>query len=284
MSPPTCTPADSQTALKYGALNTVPVIHLLQITDNDTLTQIVHSAPDHLRHHLPANPSSHELLAEVLRLRESETKTRKAPEDILRSLLALSPSDVLDRADKEPAHLRDEMKQALLADPTLVPHDIPDDNPSRLAAVLSAWKIHALTGAKATSSSSGTPQRKASDETPTPQRNELTFSPALPKPRPRSLNSEASSEAARPAKKTKAPIAPKNFSFGRTSATADALTHYPGKGVSSTSLAVEEMLGPMILSLLIRGGNDVLTYLNRDFHHFHAKLPLGPHPQQRSRR
>ena len=63
-------------------------------------------------------------------------------------------------------------------------------------------------------------------------------------------------------------ITPKNFSYGSSSAQRDNLRHCPGKVFSSTSLAVEGLLGPENLTTLVRQGTDISTFLATSFRHW----------------
>ena len=69
-------------------------------------------------------------------------------------------------------------------------------------------------------------------------------------------------------KKQKCPIRPSNFSYGTSASQSDLLQHYPGKEHSSTNLAVDELLGPAILTSLIKSGTDIMTLSANSFKHW----------------
>ena len=176
------------------------------------------------------------------------------------------------------------MKVALAADKTSKPREISPDEDSRLAAILASWKISTLIG--------NLPVRTIPTPVPDvalarPPTDAITVTTQAPKandkdigcvkPRPRSLTSESSSAESKTIKKSNAtPFEPKNFTIAAAAATAETLKNYPGKVVSSKSLAVEDLLGSRIFSSMIGGGSDMMTYPTRNNQHFRRGTSGAP--------
>ena len=271
----------------FGALASKEIIYFLNIKDEDKLKAILRSAPENLMPKFTTKPTRPQLLAEVIKLRQAEETLFHNPEAVLKALLSMTPVEVMRTADRNPRRLRADMRCSLAADKSLQPREIPDGDNSRLAAILSAWKISSLMQIMPQPTPRALPDDAPPLLTRPPalkqdsvvepvKRLQIQEKPPTRKPRPHSITSEHSSTESRPVKKSKPPVIPKGFTIGEAASTEKSLRHYPGKGVSTTSLAVDKMMGPTILANMIRGGSDTPTYLTRDYKHFRRTVTGSP--------
>lgn len=287
----TPTPPDTSQApvVSFGSLNTKDPIFFLQGLQPHQLQRIITTAPHHLRNPISENPPAQELLAEIFRLRQIENVQQNAPQSTpaqnLRKVLSTSPSDLMDMAINDPPLLTALMSSAVTADPNLTPQTLPN-SPQHLAAIAINWQFEAY---KQTSRatpvhepapplpSSGTlarppPARLRDLLRQTPSQNphpNLSVRNHATEPNANSSEDEQENEDnAQNQNNPKCPIQPSNFSYGTSASQSNLLQHYPGREHFSTSLAVNELLGPAILTTIIKSGTDIMTFLSNSFKHW----------------
>ena len=136
----------------FGSLYVRDAVFYCKATISQLKT-IVASAPQHLRSHLPANPTKDTLLETVLSFRTEEALqarlNKRSPTECLRELVDLTPSQLKALANSGPSQLAELMRAALLADTHLQPRDIPSTAQEKVTTVLS-WQLEAQKAAHAT--------------------------------------------------------------------------------------------------------------------------------------
>lgn len=266
--------------VRYGQLNSKETIFYFQGFSAQTLQAIIETAPRTIRR-LPSDTSNVQaLLAELLRLRQYEAFTQQpSPSESqsqLVTLLATPANDIIQMANENPNNLSALMNASLAADPSLTPRSLPT-NAQTLAAIAIKWQLDALQQASQINTSQQPVNPPASANPP----RGLPLSQLLTDIRPPVMqdqvqrrapvvdtSDEEDDQLRKVGKSKRAVIQPTGFGFGAQAATTDLLKHYPGKGHSSTSLAVSELLGPDILGTLIQNGSDIPTFLANTFKHW----------------
>ena len=136
----------------FGSLYVRDAVFYCKATISQLKT-IVASAPQHLRSHLPANPTKDTLLETVLSFRTDEALqarlNQRSPTECLRELMDLTPSQLKALANSSPSQLAELMRAALLAYIHLQPRDIPSAAHEKVITVLS-WQLEAQKAAHAT--------------------------------------------------------------------------------------------------------------------------------------
>ena len=258
----------------------------LQMSDISQLLAIIQTAPNSARTVLPNSPTQQQLLAEIFRLREVEIMGRATPPNAaaeLEKLLATCPEDLIKLSKDNSTVVKSMMDSALVADNALLPRSLPNSS-QLLAAIPINRQLEALKQSSAPILAvDANPPLPPSDATPN-----INLSTILGQSRTGSAPSTITRTRRRPdlssdeeddatdrlPKRNKPIIQPTTFSFGAKSFQQDTLEHYPGKEHSTTSLAVDELLGPAILSTLIKSGTDIMAFLANSFTHW-RKNPNG---------
>lgn len=278
-------PAQSRSIPKFGNLNSKPHLYYLTSLSAPQLLFITQTAPDHLRRTISPQSSAQVLLDEVFRLRQIESSLpqnrNETHQENARTLSQLSPTQIIGLSQDDPIYLRRLMQSTLLIDTTLSPSTLPDDN-SLCATYAISWKLAAVQRLSAAAQNQQRnaaqvmePQRdihrdqhrlisRASPPNPPAPTGHLQrlLQDAPPPPRPNTEREDSEDEDAMPRqKKSKFSIEPRGWSAGHGPALKTKLQSYPGKGLSSTALAVEEILGPELLLHMTSGGMDIPTYV-----------------------
>ena len=280
------------------------------------LKSFIASAPEHLRPRLPAFAAKDNLLEEIFRLREEESRIstdRHQGRQALSKLLSMNPADITSLASTDAAKLKSLMSSALVSDAALEPRDLGDCEPNQLGMIVLARQLDALK------------QARAIIDQPPPQAPHVTFNledrnpqhprvnpppisatvrdnrqivarqqsriEAIPNPTPSSrqprdvnaLSTLLHPADARPIsraresqqqlcdssedniprsgrKKRKSAINP-TFSYGAQASQANLICTYPGKGVSSSSLHIDNLWLPSVLCSRTAGEMDIPTFL-----------------------
>lgn len=247
-----------------------PLFYIAKLTDAQ-LRQIISTTPSYVRKDLPTTATKEHLVAEVLRIRDHELKVIPTSSSIhakrLETLLNTNPPDILQLSKENPQTLKDLMKSALIADPTLEPAIIPSDS-NEAAAIAITWQFSTFRKFLPANQYLAL-QTQPSPQQPPSQVSQLLASSLPHGPQPNDVENLPKNVDEPPRKRIKRRIQPTDFSGGLSSAQEKGLSHYPGKGVSSTNVMVDELMGPFILLHLIADGTDIPTFLTRSFRHWH---------------
>ena len=276
--PPPSPAQDGTPPISYGQLNKKEPIFFLQSLNQHDLRAIILTAPTNIRQPVADTCDSHTLLAEVFRLRQQEATSSISQDSQaqiqLAVLLPTSAIDILQVATNDPSKLSNLMSAAIIADTTLLPRTIPPSSQT-MAAIAIKWQLESLQQVSQIQPSPSFDTPSHGNARSTLPLSQLLSDIPLPslnrRPNRSSDNSLSSDEqvdqAVKSNRRAEQVTPPTNFGFGLPAATIDMLKHYPGKGVSSTSLALTEVLGPDILSTLIQSGSDIPTFLANTFKH-----------------
>lgn len=266
---------------KYGQLNSKPHLYYLTNLSAPQLLFITQTAPFEHRRTLSATDSVQVLLDEVFRLRQIESLGEQQGTDHhqanARELLSLTSEQLLSLSASNLTRLRSLMHSSIQLDPSLTPSTIPEDISQCVVHALS-WKLSALTEAQAAYRSAHLrdgqqlPNQNPVASTILPQ-SHIPSIPQLMRPQTipptthnnqldhRHEDSEEEDEVGGSRKRGRSQLRPKGWSAGRGDAIRSKLQHYPGKGMASTALAVEEPLGPELFLHMTSGGTDIPTYI-----------------------
>lgn len=120
---PSCT-----TTPEYGQLGSCSLDYIFtEVTDVD-LRHIVDAAPASLCTTLSENADRNNLLFHVLKLGGHEAVQQVDHFNRMKALISMSKTDLLHLQFADPDELRSLMESATIADPTLTPSEVPEND------------------------------------------------------------------------------------------------------------------------------------------------------------
>ncbi|PXF49614.1 hypothetical protein BWQ96_00684 [Gracilariopsis chorda] len=280
-------PTTTQTAIpQFRNLRSKDPAFFLKRLSVSQLKEILQSAPSELRTSLCPFPFRDQLLGDVLRLHDLEASA--ATKNItstdrrnLDTLMKMSPDQGMALARERLDELKVLMKSSVIADSSLKLRSVPESNPFEAAAVAISWLLSAVQQLQSGNSQPNQANNQhilASATSLSGSGNPLSFLQPSPKTAAANINSDNSEDDAeiRPAKKAKPVVNPKSYYIGMANAYQSTLARYPGKRNMATSLNIDDLIGPAILSLRTYHGTDIMKFL---LHHFqHWKRPASGLP------